>query len=192
MKKLLNFTNKFSKIFFILFFLLLINSNQSSAQERNYSLGLNAGISSFESLTSPVTGLHFTLFYEFPTWFTKAFNFQASIFYLRETEFFLPQQSDGNYYPYFYGASFSGVMRQPLNKGFFVEEQAGLLILKNKFFSGLEATNYGISFGAFGGIDLREDQENGFLLSIGYKGAITFNGDTPSMNSFLIQSQYFF
>ena len=178
------------KLIFLSLFLLAVNN--TPAQEKPYSLGINTGIANFESLSTPVSGLQFTIFYEFPTWFTKAFNFQAALFYLRKTEFFLPEDSNGNYYPYFYGASFSGVMRQRIKDIFFAEEQAGLLVFKNKFFSNLDAVNYGISFGAFAGIDLRENFEKGFLLSIGYKGAITFNGDTPTINSFLIQTQYFF
>jgi hypothetical protein len=182
---------KSCKLLLFIFFLLIINHN-SYAQESNYSAGLNTGIASFESLSAPVTGLQFNAFFEFPAWFTKAFNFQASIFYLRKTEFFLPEQSAGSYYPYFYGASLSGVMRQQIKETFFVEEQAGLLILKNKFFSAIEATNYGVCFGVFGGVNLKGNSGHGFLLSIGYKGTLTFNGDTPTINSFLIQAQYFF
>ncbi len=189
---LLNFikNKKAGKYILLFFFLLLLNNFQ--AQEKSYSIGINTGLANFESLSTPVSGLQFSLFYEFPAWFTKGFNFQAVLFYLRKTEFFLPEDSNGNYYPYFYGASFSGVMRQRIKDIFFAEEQAGLLVMKNKFFNNVDAVNYGISFGAFAGIDLRGDNIKGFLLSLGYKGAITFNGDTPTINSFLLQTQYFF
>ena len=75
---------------------------------------------------------------------------------------------------------------------FFIEEHAGLMILKNNFFGGINETNYGITFGAAGGIDFRGLSETGFLLGLGYNGGITFNGSTPSFNSFLLQGQLFF
>lgn len=181
-------------ILFLLLFitLFLLTGKDSVCQKKLYSIGFNAGLCSFESMSISVSGVQFGLFYEFPAWFTRAFNFQASLFYLRKTEYFLPEDSEGKYYPYFYGGTFTGIMRQIIKQDFFVEEQAGILVMKNKFFSDADETNYGVSFGLAGGLDLRNDSLNGFLLSIGYKGGITFNASTPSLNSFFIQSQYFF
>jgi hypothetical protein len=167
-------------------------ANNSYGQNKSYSLGIDAGLSSFQSLSISVTGIHTGLFFEFPVWFSKAFNFQTSLFYIRKTEYFLPEDNSSKYYPYLYGATFSGIMRQRINVHFFTEEQAGLLLLKNNFFADLNETNYGVSFGIAGGLDLREDLTTGFLLSVGYKGGITFNASTPSFNSFFIQAQYCF
>ena len=160
------------------------------AQQPSYAFGVNAGLSSFQSLSNSLTGIELSVYYEFPAWFSKAFNFQASLFYLRETEFFLPQSGNGQYYPYFYGATFSGIMRQKLSGSFFLEEQAGLLYMKNYFFSNYNQSNYGVNLGIAGGLDLRGNSFSGFLLSIGYKGGLTFNGDTPSFNSFFVQAHY--
>ncbi len=177
-----------SAIWIVLF---LIFSGRIEAQNKNYAAGLSGGISNFESLSASVTGIHLNASFEFPVWFSRAFNFKASLFYIRKTEFFLPED-ESNYYPYFYGASFSGIMRQKINSPFYIEEHAGLMVLKNNFFGSISETNYGITFGAAGGIDFRAGNETGFLLSLGYNGGITFNGSTPSFNSFLLQGQLFF
>lgn len=173
----------------IILFILL--TCRLEAQQKTYAAGISGGICSFESLSASVSGINLSASFEFPVWFSRAFNFQASLFYIRKTEFFLPEDEE-NYYPLFYGASFSGIMRQKINTPFFVEEQAGLMVLRNNFFRDIKETNYGIIFGAAGGIDLRTPELNGFLISIGYKGGITFNGSTPSFNSFLLQGNYFF
>lgn len=186
---------KNSKIFTLplsLFLCFFFTCRISYGQMSTYSAGINAGLSTFESLSTSISGIHISGFYEFPAWFSKSFNFQTSLFYLRKTEYFLPEDSQGKYYPYFYGASFSGVMRQRIKNQFFAEEQAGFMILRNHFFSYKNETNYGVCFGLAGGIDLRNGTDKGFLLSIGYKGGITLNGDTPSFNSFLLQAQYLF
>lgn len=175
----------------ILFLLFLVLNNPIAAQNKIYGAGISSGISNFESLSASVTGIQLNASFEFPVWFSRAFNFKASLFYIRKTEFFLPEDKS-NYYPYFYGASFSGIMRQRLKPPFFIEEHAGLMVLKNNFFSGISETNYGITFGAAGGIDLRAGSETGFLVSLGYNGGLTFNGNTPSFNSFLLHGQLFF
>jgi hypothetical protein len=184
--------NKHNIFLFSFLALFLFMGKDSFSQQQLYSLGLNTGVSNFESLSTSISGIQIGILYEFPAWFSKAFNFQTSLFYLRKTEYFLPEDSEGKYYPYFYGGTFSGVMRQRIKQDFFVEEQAGILLMKNKFFSDLSETNYGVSFGLAGGIDFRNNHITGFLLSIGYKGGITFNASKPSFNSFFLQTQYFF
>jgi len=178
---------KINKIFASIIIVYVFTVNLS-AQNRTSSFGVNVGLSSFESLSTTVSGVQLGGFFEFPVWFSKAFNMQAGIFYIRKPEFFLPDNSAGKYYPYFYGASLNGVMRQRLQSVFFAEEQAGLMIMKNKFFQTIDETNYGVNFGLGGGIDLTIDGK-GFLLSICYKGGLTFNQSTPTFNSFLLQAQ---
>jgi len=173
------------------FLIVLLSGKDIRCQSWGNSFGINAGISSFESRSTSVSGIQLSAFYEFPAWFTDTFNFQASIFYLKKTEYFLPDDSDGRYYPYFYGATFSGIMRQKIKEHFFIEEQAGVLLMKDRFFSGNNGTNYGICFGGAAGIDFRSSAGTGVLLSTGYKGGITFNGDNPGFNSFFIQLQIF-
>lgn len=181
-------SKQFAALLFLSFMLAAVSVR---GQDNIHSVGINTGLSSFESLSVSVSGIQFSAFCEFPVWFSKAFNLQAALFYIRKTEFFLPDESSDKYYPYFYGASISGIMRQRIKNLFFAEEQAGLLVLKNKFFESIDETNYGISFGLAGGIDLTNDGK-GFLISIGYKGGMTFNASTPSFNSFLLQGQYLF
>jgi len=179
---------KFS--FFLLVFLFI--SGISNAQTNLYSIGIDAGYSSMQSLSIPVTAGHFELNFEFPSRLSDDLDFQLSCFYVRDMNYYIPDNLTNQNYPYYLGLTFQGVLRQNIKSKLFAEEEAGVLLLNNRFFFNQNETNYGIRFGISVGLDLTGESSNGFFIGIGYKVGITFNGSSPSFNSLTLKSQYVF
>jgi hypothetical protein len=171
----------------IILFAVLILYKTSYSQ----SIGLTLGGGFFSGNSPNVSAFTSSLFVNSPPVFNDAFSLRFSFFYDADYNVLLPN-STNQYNPFIKGLSLKGIITQHMDPIYYVEEGMGALVINDRIFSGIDATDYGIiiSFGV--GIDLRKNSTRGFLIGAGTDYSFTITNSYAKYFSIYIMGHYFF
>jgi len=155
------------------------------------SIGLTLGGGFFSSNSPNISAYTSSVFVDSPPIFNNAFSLRLSLLYCADYNQLLPN-STNQYNPFLKGISFKGIVSQDMEKFYYINEGIGILILDDRIFNGIDATDYGvvISFGV--GIDLRKNSLVGFRIGAGTDYAFTFTNTYAKYFSIHLLSQYYF
>ena len=175
-----------NRIIIILFFVITIHIS-SEAQ----SIGLTFG-GGFISGNSPnISSFTSSFFINSPPLFNDAFSLRLSFLYNGDYNALLPN-STNLYNPFIKGISLKGITMQEMDNFYYVDEGFGLLVLDDRIFSGINATDFGIVISVGAGIDLRKSSPKGLRIGAGTEYAFTFTNTYAKYFSVYLTGQYFF
>jgi hypothetical protein len=117
---------------------------------------------------------------------------RLTFFYAGDFNMLLLKSSTIRYYPFIRGISLKGIFVQYFNYKIYIEEGLGGIVIDNRIFSGEKEIDYGVVFSLLAGMDLREDNFNGFRIGAGIEYGLTFTGESPKYFSLHFQTQYLF
>ena len=117
---------------------------------------------------------------------------RLTFFYAGDFNLLLLRSSTIRYYPFIRGISLKGIFVQYFSYKIYIEEGLGGVVIDNRIFSGEKETDYGVVFSLLAGVDLREDNFNGFRIGAGIEYGLTFTGASPKYFSLHLQTQYLF
>ena len=117
---------------------------------------------------------------------------RLTFFYAGDFNMLLLKSSRIRYYPFIRGISLKGIFVQYFTYKIYIEEGLGGVLIDNRIFSDEKETDYGVVFSLLAGVDLRENNVNGFRIGAGIEYGLTFTGESPKFFSLHFQTQYLF
>ncbi len=121
----------------------------------------------------------------------KNFITRLSFLYISDVNI-LFTQSYGRYNSFIKGFSLKGIATQNLSGNFYFDEGLGPIILNDRTFQNTNVWDVGAAFSVVGGIDLRNENENGFKLGLGVEYGLTFTNTTVRYISLYLHAEYVF
>ena len=155
------------------------------------SIGLTLGGGFFSGNSPNVSAFTSSLFVNSPPVFNDAFSLRLSFFYDADYNVLLPN-STNQYNPFIKGISLKGIVTQRMDPIYYVDEGIGVLVLNDRIFSGISATDYGIVISVGAGFDLRKNSTRGFLIGAGTDYSFTFTNTFVKYFSIHLTGQYYF
>jgi hypothetical protein len=175
------------KRFVILLITVLALHINSEAQ----SIGVTLGGGFFSGNSPNISSFTSSIFINSPPLFNNAFSLRLSFLYNADYNQLLPN-STNQYNPFIKGFSLKGIINQDIDPNYYLDEGIGLLVLDDRVFSGIDATDYGIVISVGAGIDLRKSSPSGFRIGAGTDYAFTFTNTYAKYFSVHLTGQYFF
>ncbi len=175
-----------NRIITILVLLITFTIN-SEAQ----SIGMTLGGGFFSSNSPNITSVNSSVFINSPQLFNNTFSLRLSFLYNVDYNQILPNTTN-QYNPFIKGISLKGITKQVMDSFYFIEEGIGFLVLDDRIFSGIDATDYGLVISVGAGLDLRKSSPGGFLIGAGTDYAFTFNNTFVKYFSVYLTGQYYF
>lgn len=180
--------NKLIKI--LALFILLVTS--SHAQIKFISTGGGFGLGSIQGNSPSVSALSASISTDFKLWFSNIVAFRFEYMHARQTEFFLPENREGKYYPFMNIYNLRAGIQQPLSSTFYLEETAGLLALNDRTFLDTNVWDFGGMFSLLGGLNFRNNENKGLVLGLSFDYGVTINNTTANFSFLKLQTQYYF
>jgi len=171
---------------------LILYSTYFYAQIEKISFGSSIGLGEIRGNSASVSSLGANIFIDVIPWFSDGnFSIRTGFLYAQKVEYFLPENRTGRYYPFIKSYWLKGELKQILSENFYLEQGAGIIVLNDRTFSDTNAWEFGASFNALAGLDLRNNNLRGVCLGIGFNYGLTFTGTTAGYYLFYTQIQYF-
>lgn len=180
-----------SKTFFIIIFLMFTAINVN-AQFFNEHAGAYIGYGSVKSNSPSQTSLGFNAFAGFSNAWLNEIGLQFGYTYARKVNYFLPESTQGRYYPYVQAFTAKAIIEQPLGGFLFIEEGLGLSVVNDRTFSDVNEWDYGIVASLFLGWNLRKLSFSGFKIGFFGESAITFTATNPGYTLLGLRGVYYF
>jgi hypothetical protein len=180
--------NLFKKIFL----LTIICVTLLPAQIKFTSVGGGLGLGTIQGNSTSVSAACGSINTDFKLWFSNAVSFRFEYTHARQTEYFLPENRDGKYYPFMNIYNLRAGIQQPLSPLFYIEETAGLLALNDRTFGDINLWDFGGMFSLLGGVNLRNNERKGFVVGLSFEYGITINQTTANFSFIKLQTQYYF
>ena len=155
------------------------------------SIGITLGGGFFSSNSPNVSSFTSSLFINSPRLFNDAFSLRLSLLYNADYNILLPNSTNA-YNPFIKGISLKGIATQEYEPNFYLDEEIGILVLDDRIFSGIDATDYGIVISVGAGLDLRNNSPRGFRIGAGTDYAFTFTNTYAKYFSIHLIGQYYF
>jgi hypothetical protein len=155
------------------------------------SIGLTLGGGFFSGDSPNISSFTSSFFITSPPLFNNSFSIRLSLLYNADYNQILPN-STNQYNPFIRGVSLKGITMQEVDPVYYMEEGFGVLVLDDRIFSGMNATDYGMVISVGAGIDLRKNSLRGFRIGAGTDYAFTFTNTYAKYFSIHLSGQYFF
>jgi len=155
------------------------------------SIGITLGGGFFSGDSPNISSFTSSIFINSPPLFNDAFSLRLSVLYCADYNQLLPN-STNQYNPFIKGINLKGIFTQEMESSYYLDEGIGALVLDDRIFSGIDATDYGIviSFGA--GVDLHKGSSHKVRIGAETDYAFTFNNTYAKYFSIQLIGQYFF
>ncbi len=181
--------NIISKI--IAFIILLLFVSPNLIAQNKIGLGVNLGGGSMGGNFVSQGAFTSSIFVEANPGFGKNFITRFSFLYISDVNvLFTPGY--GRYNSFIKGFSLKGIATQNLSGNFYFDEGLGPIILNDRTFQTTNVWDVGAAFSVVGGIDLRNENENGFKVGLGVEYGLTFTNTTVRYISLHLHAEYVF
>lgn len=111
--------------------------------------------------------------------------------FAREEKYFLPENSEGKYYPFIHSLELKGFVIQELAGKFFSSQGLGPLIIHDNVFSDRSSLDFGVAFCLMIGLDFAEKADRSkYILSADF--GETFTNNAPGYFIISLKWQKYF